>query len=348
MSALPVASEVEHIANPDMVTLALRRRDAGLRHHLPPDRFPGATVLVPLGPSGQPVVTESFRTVPVFSDLEALKAWAQPPFGFPPDPELEPAVAGVGALKLPDGVDELLAGGAYVVVFNPEGPGASHLAGVVGEPPLRPSDFEDPPVEKRLLGRPKGASPDGPRVKLADRPALRDKLAQPLHLGLAAAQAGQVEQALKTLKQADHVARQMGAWVTASTAALHAARVQIHQGDRDRGSALANLAARGSNLHAKPRLQLEGTLIVAENLAFNVNEGRSVAAGAAAWTADWLRRLADVAVEQGSMSVARQAELYGRADAIGRTYNDPVNEYEPDRWTPEGWVKAEDESESAR
>ncbi len=346
MNGLPAAAEVEDVTNPDMVTLALRRRDAGLRHHLQPDRFPGATVLVPLGPSGRPVVTESFRTVPVFSDLEALEAWAKPPFGFSPDPELEPALTAIGTLSLPDGVDELLADGAYVVVLNPEGPGACHLAGVVGEPPLKPEDLVDPPVEKGLLGRPKGAGPDDPRVKLADRSQLRDKLAQPLRQGLAAAEAGHPEEALKTLKHADHVARQAGAWVTAVIAALHAARVQVQQGDSIRGAALANLAARGSNLHAKPRLQLEGTLVVADNLAYNVQEGRPVAAGTAAWTADWLRRLADVAVEQGSMSAARHGELGERADAIEATYNDPVNEYQPERWTPQGWLKLEERGES--
>jgi hypothetical protein len=342
------AAELRDVTNLEMVTLALRRRDAGLRYHLQPDRFPGATVLVPLGPAGRPVVTGSFRAVPVFSDLEALEAWAKPPFGFSPDPDLEPAVAAVGTLSLPDGVDELLAEGAYIVVFNPEGPGACHLGGVVGEPPLKPHDLDDPPVEKGLLGRSKGASPDDPRVKLADRGQLREKLAQPLRQGLAAAEAGDVAQALKTLKQADHVARQAGAWVTAVIAALHAARVQVQQGDRNRGAGLANLAARGSNLHAKPRLQLEGTQIVADNLAYNVQEGLPVAAGAAASTADWLRRLADVAVEQGSMSPRRHAELFQRAAAIESTYNDPVNDYQPERWTPQGWVKSEAQSEAGR
>jgi hypothetical protein len=342
MSGLPVAAGVEDVVNPDMVALALRRRDAGLRHHLEPNRFPGATVLVPLGPAGRPVVTESFRTVPVFSDIEALEAWAKPPFGFPPGPELEPAVAGIGRLTLPDGVDELLGEDAYVVVLNPEGPGACHLAGIVGEPPLKPDDLEDPPGEKGFLGRPKGAGPDDPRVKLADRARLREKLAQPLREGVAAAEAGQADQALNALKQADHAGRQTGAWVTAVTAALHAARVHVEHVDRDRGTTLADLAARGSNLHAKPRLQLEGTLIVADSLAYRVEEGQTVTAGAAALTADWLRRLADVALEQGSLSTALHAELYQRAGTIAVTYNDPVSTYDPDRWTPRGWLAAHD------
>ena len=95
-------------------------------------------------------MTESFRTVPVFSDLEALQAWASPPLGFAPDPALEPVVAGVGTLVLPDGIDELLAQGAWVVVFNPAGPGSSHLAGMVGETPLRPQDVEDSAGRKRI------------------------------------------------------------------------------------------------------------------------------------------------------------------------------------------------------
>jgi hypothetical protein len=339
MTEPSVAPGIEDIANPDMVALALRRRDAGLRHHLEPSRFPGATVLVPTGPSGKPVVTESFRTVPVFSDLEALQAWAKPPVGFPPDPELEPAVAGVGTLTLPGGIDELLAADAWVVVLNPEGPGACHLAGVVGEMPLKPEDLEDPPAEKGFLGRSKGAGPNDPRVKLSDRAKLREKVAEPLQQGLAARDAGDVAQALALLKQADRVGRDVGAWTSSVVAALHAARLLIEQGDRSEGAGLANLAAMGSNLHAKPRLQLEGLLTVANNMALSVQEDDTVSAGAAARTADWLRRLADVAVEQGSMSAATHAELYQRADQVAATYNDPLSNYDPEHWTPEGWRK---------
>jgi hypothetical protein len=128
--------------------------------------------------------------------------------------------------------------------------------------------------------------------------------------------------------------------VTAVTAAVHAAQVLVQQVDRDRGTTLADVAARGSNLHAKPRLQLEGMLIVADSLAYSVQQGQPVAAGAAALTADWLRRLADVAVEQGSMSTARRAEMFQRADVIAATYNEATNNYRPERWTPQGWLKA--------
>jgi hypothetical protein len=337
MTELSLTAGVEDVANPAMVALALRRRDAGLRHHLEPSRFPGATLLVPTGPSGKPVVTESFRTVPVFSDLEALQAWAKPPYGFDPDPELEPAVAGVGTLALPDGINDLLAGDAWVVVFNPEGPGASHLAGVVGEMPLKPEDLEDPPTEKGFLGRSKGAGPDDPRVKLSERAKLRESMAEPIQQGLSARDAGDAARALTLLKQADRVGRDAGAWTSSVVAALHAARLLIWQGDRSEGAGLANLAAMGSNLHAKPRLQLEGVLIVANNLALSFQEDSTVSAGAAARTADWLRRLADVAVEQGSMSTATHAELYQRAEQIVTTYNDPLDNYDPAHWTPEGW-----------
>jgi hypothetical protein len=339
MTGLTVAAGVQDIANPEMVALALRRSDAGLRHHLEPSRFPGATVLVPLGPSGKPAVTESFRTVPVFSDLEALEAWAKPPYGFAPDPELEPAVAAVGTLTLPDGIDELLAGDAWVVVLNPEGPGASHLGGVVGETPLKPEDLEDPPAEKGFLGRPKGAGPNDPRVKVPERSKLRHNLAQRLQQGLAARDAGDVGRALTVLKQADRMGREMGANVSSVVATLHAAPLLIDQGDRSQGSGLANVGAMGSNRHAKPRLQLEGLMIVADDSAYRIQEGKTVAAGAAASTADWLRRLADVALEQGSLSSARHAELYQRADQIAAVYNNPLNNYNPDHWTPEGWRK---------
>jgi hypothetical protein len=339
MTELSVAAGVEDVANPDMVALALRRRDAGLRHHLEVSHYPGATLLVPIGPSGKPVVTESFRTVPVFSDLEALQAWAEPPYGFAPDPELEPAVAGVATLTLPDGIDDLLTGDAWVVVLNPAGPGACHLAGVVGEVPLKPEDLEDPPAEKGFLGRAKGAGPNDPRVKLSERGKLRDKLAEPLREGLAARDAGDVARALTVLKQADHAGREAGAWVTAVLAALHAAPLLIEQGDRSEGAGLANLAAMGSNLHAKPRLQLEGLLIVAKNLELSVQEGSKVAAAAAARTSDWLRRLADVALGQGSLSNTRHAQLYQVADKIAATYNDPLDNYDPAHWTPEGWRK---------
>jgi hypothetical protein len=340
MTGLPVAAGVEDIANPDMVALALRRHDVGLRSHLEPSRFPGARVLVPLGPTGKPVVTESFRTVPVFSDLEALQAWAQPPLGFPPDPELEPSVTDVGTLTLPDGIDELLAGDAWVVVLNPDGPGACHLAGVVGETPLKAEDLQDPPAEKGFLGRSKGAGPNDPRVKLADRGQLRDRVGQPLREGLAARDAGDVAGALKLLRQADQTARQVGAHMTSVVATLHAARLLIDQGDRAEGSGHANMAGMGSNRHAKPRLQLEGLLIVAEDSAYRVQEGKTVAAGAAAWTADWLRRLADVALQQGSLSTARHAALYEKADQIAATYNSPLNNYDPEGYTPQGWRKA--------
>ena len=337
MSGLPVTAGREEVANPDMVALALRRHDAGLRSHLEPSRFPGARVLVPLGPTGKPVVTESFRTVPVFSDLEALRAWAMPALGFLPDPELEPAVTDVGTLTLPDGVDELLAGEAWVVVLNPAGPGACHLGGVVGELPLKPADLQDPPVEKGFLGRSKGAGPNDPRVKLGERNQLRDAVAQPLQQGLAARDAGDLAQALKLLRQADQVARQVGAHVSSVVATLHAARLLIENGEASEGAGHANLAAMGSNRHAKPRLQFEGLLIVAQDSATRVQEGKTVAAGAAAWTADWLRRLADVAVGQGSMSTTRQAELYRKADEIGATYNDALNNYDPDAYTPQAW-----------
>ena len=118
-----MAGGQEAVANPDIVALALRRIDAGLRGHIDPGRFPGSTVLVPLGPGGRPVVTESFRTVPVFSDVEALNAWTAPPVGFLADPELEPVVEGVGTVVMPGGIYELLAGGAWVVALNPAGPG---------------------------------------------------------------------------------------------------------------------------------------------------------------------------------------------------------------------------------
>ncbi len=338
---MPVAAGLEEVANPEMVALALRRVAAGLRSHLEPDRFPGATVLVPLGPSGRPVVTESFRTVPLFSDLEALQAWASPPFGFPADPELEPTVASVGRVVLPDGINELMAQGAWVVVFNPAGPGSSHLAGMVGETPLRPQDVADPPVERGFLGRAKGVvGIDDPKVKVTERKQWRDRVARPLSQGVAARDAGDIAKSLKLLKEADDEARLGGATVSSSVAAVHASRLLIQQGETSEGTGLADLAAMGSNRHAKPRLQLEGLLICAENLERGVEEGRAIAASTAVLTADWLRRLADVAVDQGSMSSGRQNELYRRADKIATTYNNPRNTYDPGAWTPEGWARA--------
>jgi hypothetical protein len=341
VSSLPVTAGLEDVRNPEMVALALRKMAAGLRSHIEPGRFPGATVLVPLGPAGRPVVTESFRTVPVFSDLEALEAWASPPFGFAPDPDLEPTVTGVGTVVLPDGVEHLLGQGAWVVVFNPAGPGSSHLAGMVGETPLRPQDLEDPPVERGFLGRAKGTiGPDDPRVNVAERKQWRDKVARLLNLSVTTRDAGHIAKSLKLLKETDNEARQAGATVSSSTAALHAARLLVQTGETSEGTGLADLAAMGSNRHAKPRLQFEGLLICAENLERGVHEGRNIAAGTATWTADWLRRLADVAVEQGSMPVARRQELHRQADTIAATYNNPRNNYDPDAWTPEGWQRA--------
>ncbi len=338
---MPVVAGLEEVVNPEMVALALRRVAAGLRSHLEPNRFPGATVLVPLGPSGRPVTTESFRSVPVFSDLEALQAWAAPPFGFPPDPELEPKVASVGRVVLPDGIDLLMAEGAWVVVFNPAGPGSSHLAGMVGETPLRSQDVEDPPVERGFFGRAKGiVGIDDPKVKVSERKQWRDKVARPLGQGLAARDAGDIARSLKLLKEADNEARQGGATTSSSVAAVHASRLLIQQGEISEGTGLADLAAMGSNRHAKPRLQLEGLFICAENLQRGVEEGRAIAAGTAAWTADWLRRLADVAAEQGSMSPSRRDDLYRKADEIATTYNNPSNTYDPGAWTPEGWARA--------
>lgn len=66
----------------------------------------------------------------------------------------------------------------------------------------------------------------------------------------------------------------------------------------------------------------------------------NIAAGAAAWTADWIRRLADVAVEQGSLSAARHDQLCRRADACAATYTNPLNQYDPDDWTPHGWARS--------
>ena len=341
MTGLPEAGELEGVANPDVVALALRRIDSGLRSHIEPGRFPGSTVLVPLGPSGRPVVTESFRTVPVFSDLEALRAWAVPPVGFLPDPELEPVVSGIGTAVMPDGIDELLAGGAWVVALNPAGPGACHLAGTVGETPLRPEDLQDPPVDRGFLGRSKHpVNQDDPRVRIDQRSQLRDKVAAPLNQGVAARDAGDVAQALQLLKQADIEARHAGAHVTSVIATLHAARLLVEQGEGAQGAGLADLTGMGSNRHAKPRLQLEGLLISAERLDRSVKDGRTVAAGAAAWTADWILRLADVAVEQGSMSTARRDGLGQVADKVAATYNDPLNNYDPAGWTPEGWARA--------
>jgi hypothetical protein len=341
VSNVPVVSGLDAVTNPEMVALALRRIGAGARSHIEPSRFPGATVLVPLGPGGRPVVTESFRTVPVFSDLEALEAWAMPPVGLAPDPELEPVVSDVGTVVLPDGIDELLAHGAWIVVLNPAGPGCSHLAGVVGETRLRPQDVEDPPVGRGFLGRAKGlVGADDPRVRVADRKQWREKVARPLDQGLAARDAGDVGKSLKLLKEADNEARLLGAAVSSSTAAVHAARLLIQQGETSEGTGLADLAAMGSNRHAKPRLQMEGLVICAENLDRGVQEGRNIAAGTAAWTADWLRRLADVAVEQGSMPPSRREELVRQAGVIATTYNNPRNNYEPDAWTPEGWARA--------
>jgi hypothetical protein len=341
VSSEPITAGVEEVANPEMVAFALRRITAGLRTHIEPSRFPGATLLVPLGPGGRPVVTESFRTVPVFSDLEALQAWASPPLGFAPDPALEPVVAGVGTLVLPDGIDELLAQGAWVVVFNPAGPGSSHLAGMVGETPLRPQDVADPPVERGFLGRAKGVvGANDPRVRVAERKQLRDKVTRLLSQGVAARDAGDIAKSLKILKEADNEARQVGATVSSSTAAVHAARLLVQQGEASEGTGLADLAAMGSNRHATPRLQLEGLLICAENLERGVQQGRNIAAGTAVWTADWLRRLADVAVEQRSMPASRREELYRQADTIAATYNNPRNNYDPDAWTPDGWARA--------
>jgi len=346
VSGLPAAAGYEGVANPDLVALALRRVDAGLRSHIDPGRFPGSTVLVPLGPSGRPVVTESFRTVPVFSDVEALTAWAEPPVGFSSDPELEPVVESVRTVVMPDGMDELMGGGAWVVVLNPAGPGASHLAGVVGETSLRPQDVQDPPVARGFLGRSKhSVDRDDPRVRLDQRSQLRAKIAAPLNEGVAARDAGKVAHALQLLKQADLQARHAGAHVSSVTASLHAARLLVEQGEGAQGAGLADLTGMGSNRHAKPRLQLEGLLISTERLERSVKDGRTVAAGAAAWTADWLRRLADVAVEQGSMSAARRKAMGELADKVATTYNDPLDNYDPGAWTPEG-AKARDEGAS--
>ncbi len=220
MSSLPVTAGLEDVRNPEMVALALRKMAAGLRSHIEPGRFPGATVLVPLGPAGRPVVTESFRTVPVFSDLEALEAWASPPFGFAPDPDLEPMVTGIGTVVLPDGVEQLLRQGAWVIVFNPAGPGSSHLAGMVGETPLRPQDLQDPPVERGFLGRPKGTvGPDDPRVNVAERKQWREKVARLLNLSVTTRDAGDIAKSLKLLKETDNEARQVGATVSSATAA---------------------------------------------------------------------------------------------------------------------------------
>ncbi len=338
MSGVPVAPGLVEVANPEIVGLALRRNQAGLRSHIDPGRFPGSTLLVPLSPSGRPVVTESFRTVPVFSDLEALQAWALPPVGFPADPELEPVVAGIGTVTLPEGMDELLAEGAWVVVLNPAGPGSCHLAGVVGERPLTKEDLEDPPAQRSFLGRSRGG--DDAAAQLAHRRQMRDSLARPLSDGVAARDAGNVPQALHLLKEADTVARRVGATVSSVSASLHAARLLVEQGESSQGTGLADLAGMGSNRHAKPRLQLEALLINAEGLERGVKEGRTVAAGAAAWTADWVRRLAAVAVEQGSMSTVRQGQLDGQAGVIATTYNDELDSYNPDSWTPQGWAKA--------
>jgi hypothetical protein len=341
VSGFPGAAGLEGVVNPEVVALALRRIDAGLRAHIEPGRFPGATVLVPLGPAGRPVVTESFRTVPVFSDMEALTAWAAPPTGFPPDAELEPVVAGVRTAVMPDGIDDLLAGGGWVVVLNPAGPGASHLAGVVGEAPLRPEDLQGPPVERGFLGRSRhSVDQDDPRVRLDQRSQLRHKVAISLDRGVAARDAGNVAQALQWLKQADTDARRAGDHVSSVTATLHAARLLVEQGEGAQGAGLADLTGMGSNRHAKPRLQLEGLLISAERLERSVKDGRAVAAGAAAWTADWLRRLAAVAVEQGSMSAARQDGIGQIAEKVAATYNDPLDNYDPAAWTPERWSGA--------
>jgi hypothetical protein len=246
----------------------------------------------------------------------------------------------VGTVVLPDGIGQLMGQGAWVVVLNPAGPGESHLAGMVGETPIRPQDLEDPPVERGFLGRAKGTiGPDDPRVKVAERKQWREKIARLLNLSLAAREAGDIAKSLKLLKETDNEARQAGATVSSSTAALHAARLLVQTGETSEGTGLADLAAMGSNRHAKPRLQFEGLLICAENLERGVQEGRNIAAGTAVWTADWLRRLADVAVEQGSMPVARREDLYRQAGTIAATYNSPRNNYDPDAWTPQGWQR---------
>ena len=173
-------------------------------------------------------------------------------------------------------------------------------------------------------------------MRLDQRGQLRDKIASSLNQGVAARDAGNVAEALQLLKQADLEARHAGAHVSSVIATLHAARLLVEQGEGAQGAALADLTGMGSNRHAKPRLQLEGLLISAERLERSVKDGRTVAAGAAAWTADWLRRLADVAVEQGSMSTARQAGIGEIADKVAATYNDPLNNYDPGAWTPQG------------
>jgi hypothetical protein len=331
------------VANPEIVALALRRIDAGLRSHIDPGRFRGATVLVPLGRAGRPVVTESFRTVPVFTDMEALTAWTAAPLGLSPDAELEPVVSSVGTAMMPEGIDDLLVSGGWVVVLNPAGPGASHLAGVVGEAPLRPEDREDPPTERGFLGRSKPAvDEDDPRVRIDRRRQLRDRVATSLVRGVSARDDGNVAQALQLLKQADIDARHVGDHVSSVIATLHAARLLVEQGEGAEGTGLAGLTGMGSNRHAKPRLQLEGLLISAERLDRSVKDGRTVAAGAAAWTADWLRRLAAVAVEQGSMSNARQEAIGQVAERVAATYNDSLDNYDPEAWTPGGWPGARD------
>ena len=210
---------------------------------------------------------------------------------------------------------------------------------MVGETPLRRQDIEDPPVQRGFLGRAKGVvGIDDPKVKVTERKQWRDKVARPLSQGVAARDAGDVAKSLKLLKEADNEARLRRAAV--ELVGGHGARLRllIRQGETSEGTGLADLAAMGSNRHAKPRLQLEGLRICARTSSGAWKRaGRSQPArrsGRLTGCAGWRRGHGP-----GSMSAAGR-HLYRKADKIATTYNNPRNTYDPGAWTPEGWARA--------
>lgn len=77
MTGLGVPADVAEVANPRLLADLVWLRDAG-HHSVTLDRYAGSRLIVPLGPSGRPVIATSGRALPLFTDLEACQAWLAP------------------------------------------------------------------------------------------------------------------------------------------------------------------------------------------------------------------------------------------------------------------------------
>jgi hypothetical protein len=312
------------ITNPEVVVALLAAYDSGADSQ-DPARFEGARFVVPIGPGGLPVVVTSLRTIPLFTDREALEAWLAPCVGVPADADFEPVVSEVRVVAA-DGLAVLsrsVESGSFTV--NPAGPGwswysdpAAEIPGVANRFPAGAGGGSNGADDGRF-----GTRDD--RVDPKRRKGVRSEILGAFGGALELRHHGREAEALVRLGRGRRLAQGFGDAVSFVSGLEQAAQIDLARDKWLEASGLAIVGYNAAGTHAKPRLEYEGYRIMAafDREAIDGDEAmKQTAKDTAASRATYLRALADVAVEQGSMSRERRDDLYQEAAHIAATWLD--------------------------